>query len=240
MTVGFETYTEGTTDLQLSDKQTYFRLLHKIVPTLPIATSNSWIRRAVSNTQGYAFYYTDIILSTTLPMTEKIALVIQPTSFPSSFYYSIIGRSENQVRVRLCVYNRSSTFNFYLFGTSAPQPNASRKGLELYNEGKLVFSSESRCLRPLLMVDGDTTVELNKSKVAYGFPVGVLCMNQFTNWLYDFEFEQERFSAIESISTGSAELRYFSSTTNAGDGNTYEADHSGRSVFMYVDLRGFP
>ena len=239
MTVGFETYIKGTSDLQLSNTQTYFRLLHKITPALPAAGSSAWVRRSVSSTLEYAFYYTDIVLNVPLPLSEKIALVVQPTRFPSSFYYSIIGRSENQVKIRLQVYDRSSTFNFYVFGTSAPQPNVSKKGLELYNESRLVFASETRYLKPLVMVDGDTSAEARKANVSYGFPIGVLCMNQFTDWFYDWEYEDQSYTCIFSNSLGNAELRYFTSSTNTGSGTRYENGQSGRSVFMYVDLRGF-
>lgn len=171
MTTGFETYVEGTTDIQLSSSGLYFCLTQKGLVPQP----DKWFNPKGSKFDtGYFYCEVDI------PYVQRgfSVLVVAPASFPCKVFYSVININATRVRILLTVSDKSIPINYFIYDTVMPPLNVSKMGLELYKEGELVYASETPILRPVL------TGVLEAGKI-----LGVVCNKQ--SWINSYSWEQE-------------------------------------------------
>lgn len=234
MPSGFETYVNGTTDIQLSNTNIYFSLSQKGIIPAP----TQWFNPKGSS-QDTGYFYCEVDIAYT--KKEYPILVVAPSRFPCKLFYSIININTNRIRILLTVSDKSVPINYLIYDTSPPNPNPSKKGLELYKEGRLVFASETAVLRPVM-----------QGEVGLGGVLGLICNKQ--GWNNDYSWEEEgpgehwiseidSVTALEFVVKNKAQISVcqtrhssYENSSPGGSGHTYRANE--REHYTFVDITG--
>ena len=243
MPIGFETYVEGTADIQLKDSTIYFSLTAKGVLPQPV----NWFNPKGSSADS-GYWWGEVTIPHGSSVNEYVTLVLTPTQFPCSIYYHTISKTTGGIKIILTCSSKNIPINYYIFSTKNPLPNPSRSGLELYKEGILVFASETPTLRPLISnANNGSGINVDISKT-----VGVVCNKQGYSHSYQWsndgpgEFwyaESENISGVlfSSKNTASPADFIISSTGYAYSGEDgYGERYTGNVTrsYFFIDVTG--
>lgn len=150
MAVGFETYVEGTTDIQLSNNAVYFRLRQKGIIPQP----SQWFNPSAGI--GGAYWWCEV----TIPISGVVnpVVAVRPLVYPTVLYVTVAEVTTTHIRLWVHINDKNRQIQYYIYDTTAPSPNPSGMGLELYKDGYLVFASETPVLRPLPNVNNSAQI----------------------------------------------------------------------------------
>lgn len=243
MPSGFETFVEGTADIQLKDSTIYFSLVKKGILPQPTQWFNV---RGSSVDPGY--WWGEVFIPYSSLNDEHLVLVVAPSQLPCSIFYTLRAKTTTGLRFILSCSVNNIPINYWIFSTKSPPLNASRMGLELYKEGALVFASETPTLRPL-MHNANNGYGINTSGSK---KIGVVCNKQGYTYEYAWsndgpgEFwyaESESITAVRFNSQYQAQPDSFSRNATGflpsgepGYGERYR-ENAGQS-YTFIDITG--
>ena len=243
MPSGFETYVAGTTDIQLKDSTIYFSLAQK--GTLPAPAQ--WFN-AKGSSQDTGYWWGEVTLPYNAAADEYTVVVIAPTTYSCAVFYAIRSKTTTAIKLILTCDVNNKQFKYWIFSTKRPPLNTSRKGLELYKDGNIVFASETPTLRPLMNnANNGTGIDTSGSK-----PVGVICNKQGYSYSYTwsnegpneiFYTEDEGVSGVYFNTQSQVQPYTFfrraagiSNSGASGDGEIYRGNEA--DSYLFVDITG--
>ena len=243
MPSGFETYVDGTTDIQLKDSTIYFSLVKKGILPQPTQWFNP---RGSSLDPGY--WWGEVFIPHNSLSDEYLVLVVAPSQMPCSIFYTIRARTTTGLRLILSCSVNNIPINYWIFSTKPPLPNTSKSGLELYRDGVLTFASETPTLRPLMNnAYNGSGIDTSGTK-----KIGVVCNKQ--GYTYDYAWSNEGpgefwYSEAESITAVRFNSQYnaqrdtltrdstgFASGGAPGYGETYR--YNAGYSYTFIDITG--